>query len=104
MPPGDLDLWHFVCDDRDGSWTWRRVAPDGDLVAQSLYTFQSFNVCVADAERAGFLNDTAALRRVRASKLEPHPARDGEQRTGAAALLERRRRPRPQHADEDSPG
>jgi hypothetical protein len=83
------DAWHFVWDERDGFWTWKRLSAAGEERAKSLYTFASFNVCVADAERAGFVNDTATIRRVRASELPAH-----SDDASAHLISERRRRPR----------
>lgn len=92
----DSDVWHFVCDDHDGSWRWRRLAPSGEEIAQSSYTFRSFNVCVADAELAGFINNTGSIRRVRTSELEPHESMTVTNgRAAATHAIERRRRPRP---------
>jgi len=51
-------------DERNNFWTWKRVSADGHKVAESSYTFASFNVCVLDAERAGY-SDTGSVRRVR---------------------------------------
>lgn len=81
------DVWHFVCDERKALWTWKRVSADGEPVAQSPYSFASFNVCVADAERAGFVNDTASIRRVW------DPAQDAPTPSGITNA-ERRRRTR----------
>ena len=104
MTRGDTDIWHFVCDDHDGSWTWRRVSPGGDEVAHSSYSFQSFNVCVADAEHAGFVNNTTGVRRVRTSELESQPAGTGvDAHGGGVGMFERRRRPRFPAPDETSP-
>src|SRR4051812_46692167 len=89
------DGWHFVCDDTDNSWTWQRHSPSGEEVDRSLYTFHSFNVCVADAQRAGFHNHETALRRVRTSELEPsHRDSGSEGRPDGTRTAERRRRPR----------
>jgi hypothetical protein len=60
------DLWHFICDDADGTWTWRRVSASGEFIAASALSFQSFNVCVADAELAGYVSTGSPVRRVRA--------------------------------------
>jgi len=79
------DVWHFVCDERKGLWSWKRVAADGDEVARAPYSFASFNVCVADAERAGFINNTAGVRRVRDA------AGDTPTPSGLAAAARRRR-------------
>jgi hypothetical protein len=63
----DLDAWHFICDDTDGTWTWVRLSPDGEKIAASDFSFRSFNVCLADARRAGYLNNVMPHRRVRSS-------------------------------------
>ena len=85
----ESDVWHFVCDDVTGQWSWKRVSPTGEELAASSYSFAAFRVCVADAERAGFNPDTTVVRRLRSSDLEikPQPAQS-----------ERRRRPRSQTA------
>src|SRR5690348_11431827 len=80
----DLDVWHFVCDETTGHWSWKRISPTGAHVAESPYSFASFRVCVADAERAGFNPTTTVVRRLRSSDLELKPT----------PHLERRRRPR----------
>ena len=100
MTSGALDVWHFVCDDDDSSWTWQRHSPSGEELDRSLYSFRSFNVCVADAQRAGFHNHETALRRVRASELGPLQ-RDsgGEGHVASTRTVERRRRPRDNPAD-----
>ena len=95
MSKGEMDLWHFVCDDDDNSWKWRRMSPDGEEVAHSSYSFQSFNACVSDAELAGFVNTTSALRRVRASELMAEQPRSGIESAGHA---DRRRRSREYHS------
>ena len=59
------DLWHFIHNDSDGSWKWKRMSPDGTLVAESPYSFCAFNACVADAGREGLVKDAWSLRRVR---------------------------------------
>ena len=64
-----LDVWHFICDDTDHTWTWRRVSADGELVATADFSFKSFNVCVADAKRAGYLSNVTPYRRIRSSEL-----------------------------------
>jgi hypothetical protein len=79
------DLWHFICDEPSGQWMWKRVSASGEELARSLFSFASFVVCVADAERAGFDPEAAVVRRVRSSKL---PSFRGMQQ------LERRRKPR----------
>jgi hypothetical protein len=81
----DLDTWHFVCDEGTNQWSWRRVAQTGEEVAASPFSFASFRVCVADAERAGFSPSTTVVRRLRSSDIEV---------TGDALRHERRRRPR----------
>ena len=63
------DLWHFICEDNDGTWTWRRMSAAGELMAESDFSFKSFNVCCADAERAGYLIRVTPFRRLRASEL-----------------------------------
>ncbi len=63
------DLWHFICEDSDGTWTWRRMSGAGELIATSDFSFMSFNVCCADAERAGYLSRVTPFRRLRASEL-----------------------------------
>ena len=69
------DAWHFVWHEKERVWSWKRTSATGDEVTQqSLYTFASFNVCVADAERAGFVNNTRTVRRVRTSELPPDDA------------------------------
>ena len=85
MQQREMDLWHFVCDDVTGQWTWRRVSPNGDDVATSMYAFASFTVCVADAERAGFDANVTVVRRMRSADLALETPRPH---------VERRRRPR----------
>jgi hypothetical protein len=63
-----MDVWHFVFDDEDGTWTWRRISSAGEETASSAFSFRSFNVCVADAERSGYAHDCTPFRRVRASE------------------------------------
>jgi hypothetical protein len=95
MAKEDLDVWHFVCDDHEGSWTWRRLSPAGEEVARSSFSFRSFNVCVADAELAGFVNNTAGVRRVRTSELHPgSTGKAADAQTLSSRAPERRRRPR----------
>jgi hypothetical protein len=55
-----------------------------------VYSFRSFNVCVADAERAGFVGNVRALRRVRSSDL--HASATGSASAGVAHHRLRRRR------------
>ena len=97
MADGDKDLWHFVFDDQDGSWTWQRVSPaSGEEVARSSFSFRSFNVCVADAELAGFVKNVNSPRRMRTSDLA-HGARGRSAHArddGRLRAAERRRRPR----------
>ena len=87
MARSDSDLWHFIFNDRDGTWCWRRVAVTGDVIAESQFRFQSFNVCVADAERAGYVRDVHPGRRAAVSDAEPLTAR--------RKRLDERRQPRP---------
>jgi hypothetical protein len=82
----DTDLWHFLCDEQKGLWTWKRVSLTGQEVASSAFSFASFNVCVADAERAGFVHNTGNVRRVHF-----HMSGRGAKATDAA---ERRKRSR----------
>ena len=80
---GDVNLWHFIWDDTDGTWTWRQVSSTGEAVAESAFTFRSFNVCVADAERAGYVRDSMPVRRVPASSAaadHPHLRRAARER------------------------
>ena len=83
---GDVNLWQFLWDDADATWTWRQLAPTGEVVAESAFSFRSFNVCVADAERAGYVRDHIPIRRVPASSSvadQPHLRRAArERRTG----------------------
>ena len=83
---GDVNLWHFQWDDADETWTWRQVSAGGDVVAESAFSFRSFNVCVADAERAGYVRDHIPIRRAPASSDvadTPHLRRAArERRTG----------------------
>ena len=79
------DSWFFVYDEPTGLWVWKRVSASGEEVAQSAFSFASFTVCVADAERSGFDPNAEAVRRVRASDLALRPH---------MPQLERRRRPR----------
>ena len=81
-----MDVWHFICDDADHTWTWRRVSADGEHVGASDFSFKSFNVCVADATRAGYLSNVTPYRRIRSSELG---AFDRESRRRGA--VERRR-------------
>jgi hypothetical protein len=57
----------------------------GQKVAESAFSFASFRVCVADAERAGFDQDNTLGRRVRSSELETPPN---------VPMADRRRKPR----------
>ncbi|MGZ8267138.1 MAG: hypothetical protein ACXW20_06465, partial [Burkholderiales bacterium] len=66
----DSDLWYFICDEPTGSWIWKRNAASGEKRQRSSFSFHSFNVCVADAERAGFVNSRPALRRVGSPDLQ----------------------------------
>jgi hypothetical protein len=80
-----MDLWHFISDDAAGTWRWRRVRVTGELVDESEYAFHSYNVCVADAIRAGYSAHGVPARRVRSSEAivtEEH-----------AGLMMQRRRP-----------
>jgi hypothetical protein len=79
------DVWHFIYDEPTGHWMWGRTSPAGDELAQSVFSFASFRVCVADAERAGFDPQTTVVRRVRSSELASPPH---------TPLPERRRKPR----------
>jgi hypothetical protein len=65
-----FDVWHFICEEPDGLWTWRRVSPTGHALATSMFSFKSFNGCVADAERAGYVTKSAPVRRVHSSTAE----------------------------------
>jgi hypothetical protein len=47
------ERWEFRCSDA-GTWTWRRRASDGDVVASSSNTFSSLNETMQDAARNGF--------------------------------------------------
>ena len=90
MAATSLDVWHFICDDSDGTWTWRKVSSDGDEIAASDFSFKSFNVCVADAKRVGYLSNVTPYRRLRSSELgvldrERRRRRGAERRQGAAA-------------------
>jgi hypothetical protein len=88
VQPSDSDIWHFIYDEPTGQWSWARVAFDGEEVAESAYTFASFRVCVADAERAGFDPSTTVVRRLRScdvQRKQPAPP-------------DRRRRPRDTNA------
>src|SRR5689334_17075288 len=97
MAYGNSDFWHFIFDDQDGSWTWQRVSPSsGEEVARSAFSFRSFNVCVADAELAGFVKSTNPPRRIRTSELG-HGTRGRTAHAREESRLrsvERRRRPR----------
>ncbi|MGZ8268290.1 MAG: hypothetical protein ACXW20_11815, partial [Burkholderiales bacterium] len=65
MAGSDSDLWYFICDESTGSWIWKRIAASGEERQRSSFSlFIPLNVCVADAERAGFVNSRPALRRV----------------------------------------
>ena len=84
-----LDVWHFICDDADHTWTWRRMSPDGEHVSASDFCFKSFNVCVTDAKRAGYLSNVTPYRRIRSSELaasdrEIHRRRSVERPRGKA--------------------
>src|SRR5688500_2060684 len=37
-----MDVWHFVFDDLDGTWTWRKVSSIGEKIAGSDFSFRSF--------------------------------------------------------------
>ena len=85
-----LDVWHFICDDTDGTWTWRKMSSDGEQIAASDFSFKSFNVCAADAERAGYLSHVTPYRRIRSSELgtlerSARRRRGVERRRGAIA-------------------
>jgi hypothetical protein len=81
----DTDLWHFIYDEPTGHWMWKRSSATGQEIAESAFSFASFRVCVADAERAGFNPSTTIVRRVRSSELTTQPD---------MPRLERRRKPR----------
>lgn len=89
----ESDLWHFICEESTGAWTWRRLSESGEEVDCSDFSFQSFNVCVADAERSGFTNNTKALRRVHS--IEPL-FQSGEFTADGTNAFARRRRARPE--------
>lgn len=61
-----MDAWHFIFEEAAGTWTWRKISASGESLSESDFSFQSFNVCVEDAARAGYLPDMP-YRRVRAS-------------------------------------
>jgi hypothetical protein len=84
--PETPDAWHFVWDECGGFWTWKQLTATGEDLAKSLYTFASLNACVADAERAGFINKGGNVRRLRASELSAMSA--------LASTPDRRRRAR----------
>ena len=98
MTHRDSDLWHFIFDDQDGSWTWQRVSSNGEEVARSPFSFRSFNVCVADAELAGFVNNTSAPRRVRTSELTHGLRGRSAHAMGESHPRPAERRRRPRHA------
>ena len=84
---GEVNLWHFIWNDGDGTWTWRQVSASGELIAKSPFNFQSYNVCVADAERAGYVHDQP-VRRIPVSAYTPEadrqPRRNPRERQPAA--------------------
>jgi hypothetical protein len=82
LEKSESDLWHFVCDDVTGHWSWKRVSPTGEELGASSYSFAAFRVCVADAERAGFNPATTVIRRLRSSDVEvrPQPAQPERRR------------------------
>ena len=84
------DAWHFVYDEKDCLWSWRRLSrTTGEECERSAYSFASYNVCIADAERAGFIPKPANMR-LRASEFEAwHGAAEAAQ-----LVSDRRRRPR----------
>lgn len=84
------DVWTFILDDGTSLWSWRRVSPAGEQIADSLFAFASLNGCVTDAQRAGFLNSPGKLRRLKASELSG----TGEGYTSGLQGQERRRRKR----------
>jgi hypothetical protein len=71
MTKTTMDVWHFVWDESEETWTWQRVSPTGQALAESPYAFRSFNACVADAARAGYDDKATPSRRVRSSELQP---------------------------------
>jgi len=83
----DPDVWHFIYNDAERTWTWRRSSPAGDTIAASAFSFQSYNVCLADAERAGYVSDAMPVRR-------HHAADPAASAAEANVDNERRRRPR----------
>src|SRR4051794_20823238 len=85
-----IDVWHFVYDDKAGTWTWQRTSPNGEPMAMSAFSFQSFNGCLADAERSGYIGTSGAARRVRAADL----ASDLRASHFEGPAHNRRRRPR----------
>lgn len=88
--PESADAWYFVWDGRGSCWTWRRLNTAGEEIAASLYIFSSLNACIADAERAGFINTIANIRRVRASEMPGYTS----ERPSRTVAPERRRHPR----------
>ena len=64
------------------------MSSEGDEAAASAFAFQSFMVCLADAEQAGYMSNVAPPRRVHSSDLY---ANSGPR---AVAIAERRRRER----------
>src|SRR5688572_22165653 len=74
----EVHLWHFILNDGDGTWTWRQVSASGELIAESPFSFRSYNVCVADAQRAGYVRDQEPVRRIPVSNYMPQA--DGQLR------------------------
>jgi hypothetical protein len=49
----DFDVWDFKREE-SGRWSWQRLSPDGEALVNSRASHNTFEECVADAERAGY--------------------------------------------------
>ena len=47
------DKWEFY-QDAKGEWRWRRIAPNGRVVAASTEGYKNHADCVANARRNGY--------------------------------------------------
>ncbi len=48
-----MDKWE-IYQDGNGEWRWRRVAPNGKIVAASSEGYKNRSDCVANARRNGY--------------------------------------------------
>jgi len=48
-----LDNWK-IYQDTAGQWRWRRIAPNGKVVAASTEAYHNRTDCIANAKRNGY--------------------------------------------------